>query len=103
MTKTTLFKSALFTSLIIGLVGGLLKILHLPMAQLFLIVSLLATLVYIICGLYEIYGSKRIKAVEKLMWTIGFIVLCSITGLLYLFMGRPRILRQYKILHQQDI
>ena len=99
MAKTTLFKPALFMSLITGLIGAFLKILHLPMAQLFITLSLLATLVYIICGFYEIYGSDRIKATEKIMWTTGFIVLSIVTGLLYLFMGRPRILRNYKILH----
>ena len=100
MTKSNLFKPAFLLSLLIGLIGAALKIMHLPGGQIFIVISVVFTVVYVICGLYEIYGSNRITMNEKVMWTIGFILLSTITGLLYFFIGRPRILREYKILNQ---
>ena len=100
MTKSNLFKPTFLLSLLIGLIGAALKIMHLPGGQIFITISVALTVVYVVCGLYEIYGSNRITMNEKVMWTIGFILLSTITGLLYFFIGRPRILREYKILNQ---
>ena len=103
MTKSNLFKPTFLLSLLIGLIGAALKIMHLPGGQIFITISVALTVVYVVCGLYEIYSSNRITMTEKIMWTTGFIVLSTLTGLLYFFVGRPRILRDYKILNHQDI
>ena len=102
MTRLTLYKIALLLSIAVGLTRLLLKIMHISAGQIFIPLGLLFTLVYVIIALYEIYGSNRITVNEKIMWTAGFIILSAITGLLYLFMGRPRILREFKILDQQQ-
>ena len=103
MIKSTFFKPVFIISLILGLVGIGLKLLHLPAGKAFIVISAILTLVYIIIALYEILRSQRITVTEKIMWTIGFIILSTLTGLLYFFLGRPRILRDYKVLNQQGI
>jgi tellurite resistance protein TehA-like permease len=103
MTKLNLFKPTFLISLLVGFIGAFLKIMHLPGGQIFIVISVILTVVYVISAFYEIYGSRRITMNEKVMWTIGFILLSTITGLLYFFMGRPRILRDYKILNHQDL
>ena len=100
MTKSNLFRPIFLLSILIGLVGAFFKILHLPGGHIFIVITVILTAIYVILGLYEIYGSNRIAMHEKVMWTIGFIFLSTVTGLLYLFIGRPRILRDYKILNQ---
>lgn len=101
MTLSSFFKPAFLLSLLAMLTGTLLKMMHLPGGQYFFIVSLVLTVAWGIIGLYEIYSSNRITTSEKIMWTIGFILLSTISGLLYFFVGRPRIQRDYKILHQE--
>ncbi len=101
MTLSSLFRPAFLLSLLVMLIGTVLKMMDLPGIQFFFIASLVLTVVWGISALYEIYGSDRITISEKIMWTIGFILLSTISGLLYFFVGRPRITRDYKILHQQ--
>jgi predicted ferric reductase len=54
--------------------------------------------IYIVLALKEIYNSNRVNLIEKIMWTISFIGLGWIAGLIYLLFTRKRILRKYKIL-----
>jgi hypothetical protein len=49
-------------------------------------------------ALKEIYSSNRVNLIEKIMWTISFIGLSWIAGLIYLLLARKRMLRKYKIL-----
>lgn len=101
MTRLNLYKIAFLLSISVGLTGLFLKIMHSSAVQILIPLGLFFTLVYAIIALYEIYKSDRIALDEKIMWTAGFIVIGSIAGLLYLFMGRQRILREFKILNQQ--
>jgi len=101
MTRLTLYKIALLLSIVTVLTGLVLKILHISAGQILIPIGLFFTLVYAIIALYEIYKSDRITLDEKIMWTAGFIIVSSVAGLLYLIMGRPRILREFKILNQQ--
>jgi hypothetical protein len=101
MAGLTLYKIALLLSISVGLTGLVLKILHISTGQILIPLGLFFTLVYAIIALYEIYQSDRITLDEKIMWAAGFIIVGSIAGLLYLFMGRQRILREFKILNQQ--
>jgi multisubunit Na+/H+ antiporter MnhB subunit len=100
MKKSNLFTKAFLSSLLTVLIGTILKILHFPGGQFFLILTFVLTIIYIITALSEIYGSERISTNEKIMWTVSFILFCTIAGLLYFFVGRPRIKREYKILNQ---
>jgi hypothetical protein len=82
-------------SLVFELLGALMKILHLPGADQLLIVGMVANGVFIVAALSEIWGSVRINSNEKFMWTIAFIftgILGALAGMLYVLMGRKRIL-----------
>ncbi|WP_395808502.1 hypothetical protein [Daejeonella sp.] len=54
--------------------------------------------IYIIMALNEIYTSNRVNLIEKIMWTISFIGLGWIAGLIYLLFARKRMFRKYKML-----
>jgi len=64
---------------------------HLGFSVPFLIIGMLLTLPYVIIGIIEVKNSKKINNPEKIMWTIGFLFLSLITGLIYLFFGKKRI------------
>jgi len=102
MTRLTLYQIAFFLSITLVVTGLVLKIMHISAAQILIPFGLFFTLVYATIALYEIYKSDKITLDEKLMWTVGFISVCTITGLLYLILGRPRILRELKILNQEQ-
>jgi hypothetical protein len=81
-------------SLVFELVGALMKIMHLPGADALLIIGMVANGVFIVSALSEVWGSVRINTNEKVMWTIAFIFmgfLGALAGILYVVMGRKRI------------
>ena len=81
-------------SLVFELVGALMKIMHLPGADALLIIGMVANGAFIVSALSEVWGSVRINTNEKVMWTIAFIFmgfLGAIAGILYVVMGRKRI------------
>ncbi|WP_411275539.1 hypothetical protein [Daejeonella sp.] len=103
MSRLTLYKIAFFLSVVTGIIGFAAKIMHIPGGHILILFGLLFSLVFVIIALYEIFKSDKITLDEKIMWTIGFIVVFTVTGLLYLIMGRQRIVREFKILnHQQE-
>lgn len=70
------------------------KISHLPGANMFLIIGMVANGVFIVTALYEIWDSFRIQTNEKIMWTVAFVFmgfLGALAGILYLLMGRKRV------------
>lgn len=100
----SLFKPTFLLSILLGVTWFGLNMLDLPYLKIFFITSGILTIVYIISTLYEIYSSNRITLNEKVMWTVGFILpIFIITALLYFFLGRRRILRDYKILNQLEV
>ncbi|MEK8179467.1 hypothetical protein WMW71_03860 [Flavobacterium buctense] len=80
-------------SFIATIIGALFKIMHWPGASMLLIIGLLSLAVFVITALYEVYNSKTINSSEKLMWTIGFLCLGSIAGLVYVLIRRKRVIR----------
>ncbi len=99
MTRLTFYKFAFLGSILTGIIGLAAKIMHIPFGQILILMGLVFTMVYVIIALYEIYRSDRITLDEKIMWTAGFILISTVTGLLYLIMGRMRILREFKLLN----
>jgi hypothetical protein len=100
IVQSKFFKPVFLIALFFQILAFLLKFEHVSGLKPIMVISLLLMIVYIIIALYEILGSSRIGVMEKLMWTICFVVpsISLITGLLYFFLGRPRILRVYKVL-----
>lgn len=83
-----------FISLVMSLVGALMKILHLPGADQLLIIGMVSNGVFVVSALSELWRSARIDKNEKIMWTIAFVFmgyLGAIAGIVYLLLGRKRI------------
>ena len=98
MKSLNQFKLVFLISLTLVFAKYLCKYLNLPGQSLFTFINLPFMAIYIVLALKEIYNSNRVNLIEKIMWTIGFIGLGWIPGLIYLLFARKRILRKYKIL-----
>jgi lipid-A-disaccharide synthase-like uncharacterized protein len=84
-------------SLVFELIGAFMKIMHLPGADAFLIVGIVANVLFIISALSEVWGSQRINSNEKIMWTLAFIFmgfLGALAGLIYVLLARKRVTRK---------
>ena len=92
-------KHILITSFCISLIGipagTVLKIMHAPFADLLFQISIAFYLVFAVLALYEVFQSNRIEKNEKFMWTIGFLFLGTLVGILYLVTGRKRIVNNF--------
>ena len=91
MNTRIMLITSLFCSFGFVILGSLFKIMHYPNADIFLILSLLGNLTLIITGIYEVRTSTRISGSEKTMWTVGFLFISGIVGIVYVFSGRKRI------------
>ena len=91
MNTGLILKTSLISSIVFVLVGSLFKIMHYPNADILLIMGLICSLILIITGIYEVRTSKRISGSEKTMWTIGFLFMSGIVGIVYVLSGRKRI------------
>ena len=81
-------------SLVFELLGAFMKIMHLPGANELLIIGMAANGIFIVSALSEVWGAIKINTNEKVMWTIAFIFmgfLGALAGILYVVMGRKRI------------
>ena len=83
MTKVSTFKVALIITVVFSLLGVFFRISHYPYGKLLLAISFIASLVFIVLGLIDVIDNERSKIHEKIMWTIGFIFLSWIAGILY--------------------
>ena len=91
MHRSTFLAVSFVIGLIFSVVGALLKIMHWGAADIMLPIGMVSSFIFIIVALYEIWTSKKILAVEKLMWTVGFTCLSGIIGIIYLVSGRKTI------------
>ena len=96
LNKNLLITAYLF-SLVVLIIAVLLKILHLPFGEDFIVVALLITIFFSALSLYEIWSSKRIDQSEKIMWTFSFIFFNSFAAIIYILVARKRILRDFKL------
>ena len=92
MNRSLILKISFAVSLLCLLSGLVFKILHFPLSEEVVIISLLAALVFIIIALPEVWSSGTIHKSEKIMWTAGFLVMLGLAGILYLVNGRKRVL-----------
>jgi Phospholipase_D-nuclease N-terminal len=93
MKLGTIVKWSFIISIIITLIGAYLKITHTDSAETLLIIGIISTLVFIVSAIYEVRTSKRIDGTEKTMWTIAFIFMGGLTGIIYFIFGRKRIIK----------
>ena len=91
MKLGTIVKWSFIISFTITLIGAYLKITHAFGAETLLMIGVFSVLVFIASAIYEIRTSTRIGHSEKTMWTIAFIFMSGIAGIIYFLMGRRRI------------
>jgi hypothetical protein len=91
MKTGIIVKTSFALSILTTVVGTCLKIIHAGGAEVFLIIGLIASLIFIVTAVYEVRTSKRIGYAEKTMWTIALIFIGGITGIIYMIVGRRRI------------
>lgn len=88
--------TVIYVSFAIGfsflLISAIFRISHWQGAQTLFTGGLVATIVYMVVALYEVFRSTRINKPEKIMWTICIILLSPIAGLVYMLSGRKRII-----------
>jgi hypothetical protein len=84
-------KLSFFAGAITTFIGAYLKITHTAGAENFLLIGILASVIFIATAIYEVQNSKRINHREKTMWTIAFLFFNGFTGLIYFFIGRRRV------------
>lgn len=87
--KTDYFKIFFLLSIVFAIVATILRVTHFMEGQMFLIITLVLTLVYIIIGIVEVNQSSRPFS-SKLLWSLGFIFLNFFTALLWLINRRER-------------
>jgi len=90
-SKEFLIRSIYLVSLFISLIGAVFLISHIEGTGILMTIGFVVSLVFILFSIYEVNISKRIKSSEKLMWTVGLICFSSITGFVYVFSARKRI------------
>jgi lipid-A-disaccharide synthase-like uncharacterized protein len=94
MNTNKIIPISFIISYLFTIVGALLKIMHWPNANVFLIIGMLALAFFVGTCIYEIMSSERINKSEKIMWFFGFLFFWMITGLVYILLGRKRIIRR---------
>ena len=78
-------------SFIITLIGAYLKIIHAEGAEVCLTIGIIFLIVFIVTAIFEVRTSRKIDTTEKTMWTIAFIFMSGLAGLIYFLIGRKRI------------
>jgi drug/metabolite transporter (DMT)-like permease len=92
MNKLSVFKLSLVIS-VIGLIAGyLLKTQHNPNVNYLISAGYGASIALVVLCLFEVFSSKKNQLPEKIMWTMGFLFVCSITAIVYIAKGRKGII-----------
>lgn len=91
ITNNRLLKTSFILMVCISIIGVILKVMDNAWTEAFLIVAVLTALIFMATAINEVSSSSKIDRNEKIMWSLGFIFMCGITGLIYLLSGRKRI------------
>ncbi|RTY95302.1 PLDc N-terminal domain-containing protein [Flavobacterium sp. GT3R68] len=95
INKKTILIGCYILSLILILTGVIFKINHWDAPYLSLLeVGLLSSLLFMVLAIAEIVTSKRIDTGEKILWVMGFLVMSTVAGLIYLLSGRKTVVEQ---------
>jgi hypothetical protein len=92
MNVGTVVKLSFFVSICFVMLGALMKITHLPGAEALLIIGILGNVVFIVSALNEVWTSIRIEKGEKIMWTIAFFFIGTLGPIIYILLGRKRVI-----------
>ena len=75
----------------LSIIGALMKIEHVNFSEIFLSLGILSLLLFIIMAVMEVNRSRKISDSEKFMWGVGLVFFGGLTGLVYVFSARKRI------------
>jgi hypothetical protein len=92
MSRENFYNICFIGGIVLTPIGAIFKIMHLSYLESVLVLGVILSVVYILLSIIEIIKSNRISNNEKTMWVICLIFLNGITGVLYYFMGRKRII-----------
>ncbi|MBS1487163.1 MAG: hypothetical protein JST43_06195 [Bacteroidetes bacterium] len=84
MKQSTQYTISLIVSFALTVIGAMFKIVHWEGSSSLLSAGLICGLPFIYLGITDVYQNKKQELLVKLMWTVGFIFISSITGLVYL-------------------
>ena len=98
-----LMKLLFCISFIAFIIGGYFKIMHIGTAYTYLMIGVITGLFCLAFALFEIFSSKRIKTIEKLVWMIGFFTTGWIALLIYVFMGRNEVISNTGVTNMHTI
>ena len=72
--------------------GSIFKIMHLQWAEQIIILGGLIYIIFVFYCLAEIWASQKISATEKFIWLIFLFLIPIVTGLIYIFSQRKKML-----------
>lgn len=93
MNTNAFIRQSYSLSILMTIVGAILKINHHTLATPVMAIGLILLLVFIIAAIYEVMNSSKIGGNEKFMWIFGFLFFGSISGFVYMVSARKRIIK----------
>ncbi|MDD2798660.1 MAG: hypothetical protein PHV20_08725 [Bacteroidales bacterium] len=80
-----LYKISLQVSLWIAIIGAMFRIMHFRGGMFLFYIASIISLIFLVIGLFEIYKTESKTIIDKLLWTIGFLIFPWIIGLVYYY------------------
>ncbi len=75
-----------------GGIGVYQKISHSSSSEVWLTVTMILAIVFVVCALYEILNSRNLNRSEKFMWVFAFVFFNLIAGIIYIIIGRKKVI-----------
>ena len=95
MKRKRILVTSVFLLGTITLINGVyLKVNHFAYADSLITIGLIMTVIVTLLALYEIHSSSKVQRTEKLLWTLGFLMMNTITGFLYFIIYRKEIINK---------
>jgi hypothetical protein len=91
MKRRNLLYAAFIIGILATILGAYRKIMHYSGNETYLVIGLLAWMLFIALAIYEVASSRRINGTEKTMWVLSLLFFSGIAGIVYLLIGRRRV------------
>ena len=91
MKKAVLIKTSFIVAMLLVLTGELLQVQHYQNASTLLFSGLAFQLIFTVLVVHEVNTSRKIDSADKTFWTMGFILVSGVAGLVYLLKARKNI------------
>jgi hypothetical protein len=91
MKRRHLLYAAFIIGILVTILGAYRKILHYSGSETYLVIGLFAWMLFIAIAVYEVASSRRINGTEKTMWILSLLFFSGIAGIVYVLIGRKRV------------